>query len=324
MQLKLSLTGAFEYEEDDAPLFIDTAFEYIYLQVDIGSPKPSNGILSIEVIKKGKDASKILPLYRKQISLKSQQVINDTISLNEYIPASGNFEILANLYDDDKNKLGFQKKGIQLLRNSKRVIVDVIALDDKNDNDVVDISKTFVAKYPIAQLKKNIAALLPIATEFEIPLVSNEGEGVAFDLLQNFFYNFWANRNATAPEKAWKEYVVKLNEAADKYGTATMPGYRTDRGRIFIKYGLPDKIERIMNEANALPHEIWFYYNTVNKGNVKFLFMQPGMMNSEMFLIHSNDATELVNPFWWQQLYTNPDDADNKLKHRAFEYFNRQ
>ena len=41
----------------------------------------------------------------------------------------------------------------------------------------------------------------------------------------------------------------------------TTEGWRTDRGRIYIKFGPPDDIERYPFEMGTYPFEIWRYYS---------------------------------------------------------------
>jgi hypothetical protein len=58
-------------------------------------------------------------------------------------------------------------------------------------------------------------------------------------------------------------------EYANVNFTALDAGWRTDMGRIYIRYGPPDQIERIPFSADGPPREIWMY----EARNLRFLFV---------------------------------------------------
>src|SRR2546425_12743048 len=53
-------------------------------------------------------------------------------------------------------------------------------------------------------------------------------------------------------------------------GAAEIPGWRTDRGRIFIKYGPPQEMMQRPQAGNTLPYEVWKY--TRNRA-LKYVFL---------------------------------------------------
>jgi GWxTD domain-containing protein len=319
LQVWIGTSTDFANEKQDSLLFIDADAMMFYAKADINPLVTNSKWIQLDIKKKAKDQARLKSIYTNRKP--AQMSVIDSFIIETYIPSSGNFEMIISVLDEDSQLLTTQKKSFQLLRNKNQVIENEYEPILQNSGAVIDISKTFVAKYDMKQLQKNIAALAPIANGSEVKIAAEEGKGLDVELLKYFFYNFWLNRNEAQPEKAWIEYAEKLNEVAKKYATSNMLGFRTDRGRIFLKYGPPDKQERILNEQEALPYEIWFYYHAVGKGNVKFLFVQPGMMVNEMFLLHSNQQDEVNNPYWAQQLFTGANEADNKLKHKAYEYF---
>ena len=52
-----------------------------------------------------------------------------------------------------------------------------------------------------------------------------------------------------------------MNYANEHFSGLAMDGWLTDRGRIFIKFGPPDDIERHPFELETRPYEIWRYYS---------------------------------------------------------------
>lgn len=83
--------------------------------------------------------------------------------------------------------------------------------------------------------------------------------------------DYWKKYDQT-PETGFNEvmneFYSRVDFAAEEYQTAdNTPGYKTDRGEIYIKYGKPDTIKRTYSKKyNAV--EIWKY----DKLNKKFYF----------------------------------------------------
>ncbi len=306
--------------------FFDMDDNRIYYQLALSgtSNLKSSSFLYLEIKKKTNIQYKLKPLYAKKILLDSlhQLVYRDSFLLQDVRLASGNFDLIISLMNDSSKVMDAKKAGFQLLRNANEKIIDeYYELEANVKGNIVDLEKTFVAKYDQETLKRNISSLRPIAEGIETKVISDMASMSDMKFLRQFFFNFWFNRNASDPEAEWKKYAEKLNYVARQYGTANRPGYETDRGRIYITYGEPQKIERVPSEKDALPYEIWFYKYVGNKSNISFLFFQPGMVGSQMFLLHSNYDEEIRNPYWKETLLLDPGNTDNKLIHRVYEYF---
>lgn len=64
---------------------------------------------------------------------------------------------------------------------------------------------------------------------------------------------FWSKHNLS-------EFVRRMETAQVRFKTARTPGVKTDRGRIYVKYGEPDAVERKTMEMDIKPREYWHYY----------------------------------------------------------------
>jgi GWxTD domain-containing protein len=87
-----------------------------------------------------------------------------------------------------------------------------------------------------------------------------------------YFQRFWKNLDpspATERNELKEEYFNRVAFVNRAFGFFKVPGYKTDRGRIYIKFGPPDEIERHPFEADSYPYIIW-YYNNLKK---VFLFV---------------------------------------------------
>src|SRR5204863_9772888 len=73
-------------------------------------------------------------------------------------------------------------------------------------------------------------------------------EGLSLEGKRNYLRTFWQRRDPTpgTPENEVETaYYAKIAEANKRFregGAASVPGWRTDRGRILIRYGEPDEV----------------------------------------------------------------------------------
>ena len=88
-------------------------------------------------------------------------------------------------------------------------------------------------------------------------------EDADFKEQQEFFKRYWADRdpNPNSPiNELMQEYFSRVNLANREYSSFSTEGWLSDRGRILIKFGYPDDVERHPFELNSRPYEIWRYY----------------------------------------------------------------
>jgi GWxTD domain-containing protein len=86
-----------------------------------------------------------------------------------------------------------------------------------------------------------------------------------------FIEQFWKRRDPT-PETRKNEYreeYIRRWQYVNKTFTAGKPGWRTDRGRIYLMLGAPSSIERnpFGRDRTERPSEVW-YYNSINNKNL--------------------------------------------------------
>jgi GWxTD domain-containing protein len=74
---------------------------------------------------------------------------------------------------------------------------------------------------------------------------------------------FWKRRDPTpdTEQNEFKEeFFERVRFANENYSTLG-PGWRTDRGMIYIQYGPPDQIESYPHNTDLPPYEVWSYYD---------------------------------------------------------------
>ncbi|MFB3099953.1 MAG: GWxTD domain-containing protein, partial [Gammaproteobacteria bacterium] len=72
-------------------------------------------------------------------------------------------------------------------------------------------------------------------------------------------------------------------------------GWKTDRGRVTLKYGEPDNINKNSALGDNRAYEIWEYYH--QEGGVIFVFVDKDGFD-DFDLVHSNARTEVSDPDW--------------------------
>jgi GWxTD domain-containing protein len=86
----------------------------------------------------------------------------------------------------------------------------------------------------------------------------------SFEEKKKFFERFWAERDPnpdTEENELMDEYYRRVNFANTNFASSGVEGWLSDRGRIFIKFGEPDEIERHPFDAQSYPYQIWRYFS---------------------------------------------------------------
>ena len=120
---------------------------------------------------------------------------------------------------------------------------------------------------------------------------------------RRYLAEFWRRRDPTpqTPDNplrdAFYQGVRLANRVFREGGAAQIPGWRTDRGRIYLKYGeANDALRRPM--ASPRPYEVWLY--TQNRRTWYVFLDRTGLGHYE--LIGTNDLTERSVDANWQYL----------------------
>jgi len=134
---------------------------------------------------------------------------------------------------------------------------------------------------------------------------------LAVDGKRRFLREFWAKRDSThgagtnAAMVGFYRAVAYANRTFREHGAGQIPGWLTDRGRIFLRNGRWDEILQ-RPEASPSPYEVWKY----TRGRFRwYVFLdESGLGNYR--LIGSNDRQEpgLQN---WQSLLSLQENYDD-------------
>lgn len=147
-----------------------------------------------------------------------------------------------------------------------------------------------------------IKSLRPVANVYERPFIDNQLRKADIATMQKYFVEFWVKRNYVNPENEWYQYKKQVEKVERNYATTIRHGFETDRGVIYLQYGVPNHIFQSPLEAGAYPYEIWQYYRIGEENNCKFVFYNPSLVGENFELLHSNKQGEVQTFNWTQYL----------------------
>lgn len=120
---------------------------------------------------------------------------------------------------------------------------------------------------------------------------------------RNFLTQFWARRDpthGTGMNEAMGRFYAAVDYANRTFrqgGAGQVPGWRTDRGRVFLKNGRWDEILR-RPVASPAPYEVWKY----TRGRQRFYVFVDQSGLGDYQLIYTNDRQEPGLQNWGQIL----------------------
>jgi GWxTD domain-containing protein len=187
-------------------------------------------------------------------------------------------------------------------------------LNIQNVDEITLSQGTFVDIYDsLPVLQEHIQSLYPISSVSERQWAENVIASKDLVKMQKFFYGFWANRDAYAPEKKWREYEAQVQLVQREFGTKIKKGYMSDRGRVYLQYGPPNDRDMRPHEPSAYPFEIWQYYDMKqnNQRNAIFVFVNRDLSTNDYQLMHSTAQGEIFNERWQVELYSRDTQYNN-------------
>ncbi|WP_412062805.1 GWxTD domain-containing protein [Rubrivirga sp. IMCC45206] len=195
----------------------------------------------------------------------------------------------------------------------------LVALDAANEA-VAEQSKRFFIINPDVERPESLAGdmtyeetLFAAMGEEELELnvrharvISTAREQAQIDAIvtdddrRRFLTNFWAARDTDGiprSNEARRAFYDRLRLVEQRFSEFGKEPYRTDRGRIYLTYGPPTEIDRRIFEADAYPHEVWYYDNIPGEGRSIFVFVDR-FSSDQYDLLHSDVTGEVSLPSW--------------------------
>lgn len=145
----------------------------------------------------------------------------------------------------------------------------------------------------------------------KIEYIASDGEMNMYKSLDekgkhNFLIDFWARRDKNPKNNkldALDEYIEKIKYVDLHFSSGHEDGYSSARGRIYLKYGMPDEEMVFPSSRGDRPFESWIYYS--NRG-MQFIFMDmKGFGKYELLYTNMKDEDIPVN---WESYFSTTDD----------------
>lgn len=284
--------------------------------------------LNVFIAKKSNELPYSLEYLRKD-SLHPRVKYNQSGSFHIEGLVSGNYYVNATVENMVHKVIASQSCFFQRLNTHPKIDTakkqkEAVADTGIENIKVLDLNKTFIARYDFGKVRAILKMMLPICDQLGVNTINGFLKNPDELYMRYFIYNYFAGRNAKDPGKAWREYSNQVIEVNKRFSFHNTLGYETDRGAIFLRYGEPTEIIPVENEKGSLPYEIW-QYNTLTQLNNKevanavFLFYRPFEMTSDLKLLHSTLNTEMQNTGWRTYLYNNAANGTNSDS-RAEQY----
>lgn len=200
------------------------------------------------------------------------------------------------------------------------------ALVDSSENIGISSSKRFYVYNPSIPQKdtlytssssSSLASEFNVMTEDELDKIFMESKYIAtseeisqyegintLEGKRKFLYEFWKVRDtdpSTPINEAFGDYMKRVKECNERFTVMGREGWKTDRGRVYLLYGVPSEIERFPNQQDTKPYEIW-HYNEL-QGGVIFVFADVTGF-SQYMLVHSTMRGELQDENWMSKIAT--------------------
>lgn len=153
------------------------------------------------------------------------------------------------------------------------------------------------ATMPDTEVKEAIDQIAPLLTNSELARLRQLTE---LENRRRFLFEAWQARDTnkeTLVNEFRLDYLNRIQFANDRYATPFKPGWRTEQGRVILKYGQPQDLQVYNFDKDKKPYEIWTYNNLPGVGQATFVFADIDEVGIKE-LIHSTVPGENYDPSW--------------------------
>jgi GWxTD domain-containing protein len=179
------------------------------------------------------------------------------------------------------------------------------ALDETLEKDVVrrEAARATDEGYFEAMSEEEIEiAKEPVSLVAESGEMSKWSKDLSLRAKRRFLTDFWKRRDPTpeTPVNETRQLFYAAVAYADKTygegsGRAARPGWKTDRGRIYVKNGSPDETLDRVQAGRSVPYQVWRY----RRGRDRYYIFADRSNGIGIYqLVHSNDVRETGVPNW--------------------------
>jgi GWxTD domain-containing protein len=272
-----------------------TFYSEIYNLCDVNMPDTANYSVQYRILDgDGQPVREFPPKVRK----KPGESAVEASGMNIISFRSGTYFLELDVVNLANNERASKQKKFFIYREGDMALPDSTARRLAEEKLQASMERLY-KDMPVAGLDQEFDAAKYIATKEEKKIFKT----LDVSGKQAFLLEFWKRRDNT-PETAQNEFrddYLKLVNTANKEFSGFKDGYKSDRGRVLLMYGVPDEIERFPLNMEHKEHHIWKYFSI--QGGVIFIFVDKQGFGS-LELVHSTARGELSDPDW--QRWINP------------------
>jgi GWxTD domain-containing protein len=198
---------------------------------------------------------------------------------------------------------------------------ETLARDVSRREAVANTDEGYFASMHAPELDAAEEPLRVIAASSELSPYNGK---LSLNAKRRFLAEFWQRRDptpATPQNEARDNFDQWIQYANEHYreGGRSRPGWKTDRGRIYLRNGPPDEVLRRDQLAKAPPFEVWRY----RSGKDRWYCFADRSLGVGLFqLIQSNDVHEPGFPNW-QEILT-PEGLQDVGRFLQIDFFSTQ
>ena len=239
-------------------------------------------------------------MLNNYIRIKREEAKPVSVVLNEFNIAdlpSGNYNLVVSVRDKNNTMIAQQVSFFQKLNDQPKSQSSIV--------QGVNVDNTFASRLNDPEaLREYIKSLRPVSTQSEKMFINTYVQSADLTSLQQFFFNFWHDRNPEQPEQAWIDYNNEVIKVNNSYSTQVKKGYDTEMGRVYLQYGPPNTITDRPFDEGIVPYQIWHYYSLNNnrERDRKFVFIASELTVKDYTLVHSDVTGEIQNYGWQSEL----------------------
>jgi GWxTD domain-containing protein len=175
-----------------------------------------------------------------------------------------------------------------------------------------DVARREVAKVTDAGYFEAMNSAELDAAKEPLELIAKSGELSAYnkDLSvrgkRRFLTAFWQQHDPSPltdtneARQRFYDAIVFADRSYREHGRAGRPGWKTDRGRVFVRNGKPDEVLTRPQAGRSPPYEVWHYTTGKNR---YYIFVDQAEGLGIFRLIASNDVREQTLPNWQELLH---------------------
>lgn len=282
------------------PQTIDTLG--VYFEIYNGEKLSEKSIIKLS-INSGFRNTPIKELIVKEIKFNQSELVPVLTKMEIKGLQSGNYHLKAELRD----RFGITRhtSSVNFQRSNPVGKTDINAASR-------DFESSFVHSLSNDSLLYSLKALVPVSEGNNLTGLTDLITWKKYSEGRYFLWRHYFEKNNLNPRQAYDEYIKYANIVDKTYRSQVGYGFETDRGYIYLKYGMPSDVVTRESEPTAPPYEIWFY-DEIDQGkqkNVKFIFYIPSLAHNDYTLLHSTCIGEKNNPSWFYNLYSKRSDSN--------------